>query len=302
MARTKKQSPRGNRQPVKYRLPVCAFNQKTAARPGGRRSKNYSVTIFNKTALDFSLRQFRTNKARRSKRNPQIVITIPFLAIREIAITKRIVHRRISQSKASTWQRSLKPAAAIPIVVGLIGATYFSMHINEQAKINITPRGHVLAARTAANTKNLPASAPIRLRIDKIGVSAPIIGLGLQTDGSLDTPPGPDVVGWYDKSPTPGQIGPAVIDGHVDWINNIAVFWRLRELVPGDTLAVDRADGTTATFKVTAIQEFPQDNFPTQAVYGNLDYAGIRLITCGGEFNSSTGHYSQNIVVFGQLI
>jgi sortase (surface protein transpeptidase) len=187
-------------------------------------------------------------------------------------------------------------------MAGIIGIAYFGMHLKQPVSVNTTPKGHVLAASTVASPKTMPASAPTRLRIDKIGVSAPVIGLGLAADGSLDTPPGPDVVGWYDKSPSPGQLGPSVIDGHVDWINNIAIFWRLRELVPGDTFAVDRADGSTATFKVTAIQEFPQDNFPTQAVYGNINYAGIRLITCGGQFNTSTGHYDHNIVVFGTLI
>ena len=83
---------------------------------------------------------------------------------------------------------------------------------------------------------------------------------------------------------------------------DVAVFWRLRELVPGDTFEIDRADGSTAKFKVDAVKQVPQSNFPTEEVYGNIDFAGIRLITCGGTFNRTTRHYSDNTIVFGSLI
>jgi sortase (surface protein transpeptidase) len=292
MARTKKQTIR--RQPALSRLPGRSLGKKT----GGRRSRFLSVNFSNSSKLVFSFRQFRTSRSKRSRRYPQIVITVPLLATREIAITKLRTQRR----QPGSIGRYLKPTAAIPLFLGVGGVIYFGSHLKQPAKVNIpTTKGHVLAAQSIA-AKTMPASTPVRLRIDKIGIAAPVIGLGLKADGSLDTPPGPEVVGWYSGSPAPGQLGPSVIDGHVDWINNIAVFWRLRELSPGDTFAVDRADGSTANFKVTGIQEFPQDSFPTDEVYGKINYAGIRLITCGGQFNTSTGHYSHNIIVFGRLL
>jgi len=125
----------------------------------------------------------------------------------------------------------------------------------------------------------------------------------LNPDGSLATPPVLDyITGWYDKSPTPGEIGPSIIDGHVDNYETISVFWRLRELKANDEVDVTRTDGSVAKFKVTALQSFDQANFPTKEVYGNINYAGLRLITCGGTFSTVTGHYDHNTVVFASLI
>jgi sortase (surface protein transpeptidase) len=109
------------------------------------------------------------------------------------------------------------------------------------------------------------------------------------------------VTGWYKYSPTPGELGPAIIVGHVDSYKGISVFWRLRELVPGDTIDITRADGSVAKFQVNSLQQFDQTNFPTQAIYGDINYAGLRLITCGGTFNRKTGHYDHNMVVFASL-
>jgi sortase (surface protein transpeptidase) len=292
VAQTKKT---GARQPVKHRLP--AREGKSNSR--GRQAKRVFLHLSSSSDILISLRKFKTQKSRRSKKNRQLVIPTLFFATKEIAITKLPAQARPKQRSSL---RYLKPATIIPLSLGVIGVIYFASNLTQPAKVNVptSSKGHVLAAQSTAKT--MAASTPVKLRIDKIGISAPIIGLGLKADGSLDTPPGPSEVGWYTGSPTPGQLGPAVIDGHVDWIDNVAVFWRLRELVPGDTFAVDRADGSTATFKVTAIQEFPQNNFPSKEVYGSINYAGIRLITCGGEFDTSTGHYNQNIVVFGSLI
>lgn len=124
--------------------------------------------------------------------------------------------------------------------------------------------------------------------------------LGLLVDGSLQVPPSGFPAGWYTGGPTPGQLGPAVIAGHVDW-HGPGVFLRLHELRPGALIVVNRADGSQPTFRVSRVATYPKDRFPTASVYGNLDHAGLRLITCGGSFDSQTGHYRDNIVVFGDL-
>ncbi len=148
----------------------------------------------------------------------------------------------------------------------------------------------------------LQRSEPVRLRIGKIGVDAPFISLGLKTDGTMQTPNNGVDVGWYKYAPTPGESGPAVVAAHVDTKAGPAVFARLDELAPGDTFAIDRADGTTATFVVTEVKQYPQSNFPTEEVYGNIDHAGIRLITCAGTFSRDAGRYSHNTIVFGSLL
>ncbi|MBI4101059.1 class F sortase, partial [Candidatus Microgenomates bacterium] len=94
----------------------------------------------------------------------------------------------------------------------------------------------------------------------------------------------------------------AIVVGHIDNYRGPAVFWKLGQLQPGDVVEIDRADGTTVKFKVEAIKQFSQDQFPTAEVYGNIDHAGLRLITCGGQFNRITRQYSDNTVVFASMV
>ena len=147
----------------------------------------------------------------------------------------------------------------------------------------------------------LPASDPVRVRIPALGVTSAIMHLGLERDGSMEVPPGAHPVGWYDRSPAPGRPGPAVLAGHVDWEGEPGAFYGLRELRSGDTVVVDRADGTVATFRVDRVEEHPKDDFPSDEVYGDIDHAGLRLITCGGAFDEDTGNYEANVVVFASL-
>ena len=125
--------------------------------------------------------------------------------------------------------------------------------------------------------------------------------LGLKADGTMQVPPSGFPAGWYTGMPTPGEKGPATIVGHVDW-KGPGVFYNLHKLKPGDLVAVTRKDGSKPVFRVTGVKQFPKDQFPTKAVYGPLDHAGLRLITCGGTFNSQTGHYEDNIVAFADLV
>jgi Sortase domain len=147
----------------------------------------------------------------------------------------------------------------------------------------------------------LARSTPLRLRIAAIGVDSGLMDLGLRADGSLEVPPSGFPAGWYTGGPTPGELGPAIIAGHIDW-NGPGVFYNLHNLKPGDQVTVTRADGSQPAFRVTRVAQFPKDQFPTKLVYGNIDHAGLRLITCGGSFNSQTGHYEDNIVAFADLI
>lgn len=147
----------------------------------------------------------------------------------------------------------------------------------------------------------LAPSVPVRLRIPSIGVDSELMGLGLRDDGSLEVPPEGFPAGWYRGAPTPGALGPAIIAGHVDWAGSPGVFFSLRDLAPGDTVSVDRADGSAARFLVESVQQFPKDAFPTDAVYADIDHAGLRLITCGGSFDPAARSYRDNIVVFADL-
>ncbi|HET6562947.1 MAG TPA: class F sortase [Marmoricola sp.] len=151
----------------------------------------------------------------------------------------------------------------------------------------------------------LGPSRPVSISIPAIGVSSELLALGKAPDGSLAVPqPGPnlDKAAWFENSPTPGQPGPAVIEGHVATEQSgPSVFFELAELRPGDKVTVERKDGSTVVFHVTALREFAKDRFPTELVYGgNVSEPTLRLITCSS-FDPSIGKHTGNLVVFAEL-
>ncbi|MET8608023.1 class F sortase [Streptomyces rubiginosohelvolus] len=150
-------------------------------------------------------------------------------------------------------------------------------------------------------TEALSASRPLSITIPAIDVTSPLEDLGLGKNRAMETPRDPDKAGWYTPGPTPGSVGPSVIAGHVTWDGAPAVFFKLTELDPGDRIDVRRADGSTAAFTVDRTAVYPKDEFPTVEVYRNLDHAGLRLITCGGEYSASDSRYADNVVVYATL-
>ena len=158
------------------------------------------------------------------------------------------------------------------------------------------PTGPIVAPPQSAAPA--PVASPVSLTIPLIGVKTSLIRLGLQADGALQVPKTTSVAGWYTGSPRPGAIGSAIIVGHIDSYRGPGVFYRLNTLRRGDKVYVRRADGTMVLFKVTTVQTYLKNQFPTQTVYGPTPDAELRLITCGGTFDSTTGHYLSNIVVY----
>jgi hypothetical protein len=157
---------------------------------------------------------------------------------------------------------------------------------------------------TADRTRGpvLIGSVPVGLRIPRVGIVSTLVPLGLDADGAMEVPPDGSRAGWYTKAPTPGALGPAVLAAHVTWDRRPALFFRLGELQQGDRIEVVRNDGTTAVFGVQRVATFPKARFPTEAVYGPVDHAALRVITCGGAFDESVGHYVDNVVVFAALV
>jgi hypothetical protein len=149
-----------------------------------------------------------------------------------------------------------------------------------------------------ASPEQAPSASPVSLTIPLIGVKTRLITLGLAAGGAMQVPSSTSVAGWYTRSPRPGAVGSAIIVGHIDSQTGPGVFYRLPELRPGDRIYVQRADRTTAKFRVTVVQTYPKDHFPTRTVYGPTPDAELRLITCGGAFDAATRHYLSNIVVY----
>lgn len=152
-----------------------------------------------------------------------------------------------------------------------------------------------------STSEALLEAEPTQIRIPKIGLDAAFEEpLGVNADRTIEVPDEYETVGWYKYGPTPGELGPAVVLGHVDSYEGPAVFYSLGQLDPGDEIMIDRADGTTATFIVETLERHEQSGFPTRKVYSDLDYPGLRLITCSGTYDHDTLRYSHNLIVFAK--
>ena len=249
----------------------------------------------------------KVNKLGIAKRNPRRLRDEHGRFISQDAQRKIYRDKRGRFTKARPpWHRR-RSVLALPIFLGITGAVYFGLQLNKPIVIEEPVAASPLQATQeepdiSKVVVTYPESEPIRLKIPKIGVNTSFVEITKKADGTIETPSSPYKVGWYNKAPTPGELGPAIVVGHVDRPGGTAVFWRLRELVPGDTFEIDRKDGSTLKFKVDKVKKFPQSDFPTEEVYGNLDYAGVRLITCTGTFNRTIHRYSDNLVVYASLV
>ena len=157
------------------------------------------------------------------------------------------------------------------------------------------PTGPIVAPPQSAAAK---VARPVSLTIPLIGVKTNLITLGLAAGGAMQVPSTSTVAGWFTGSPPPGAVGSSIIVGHVDSKSGPGIFFRLPELKKGDDVYIKRSDGSTAEFRVTEVQTYLKDHFPTDRVYGPTPDSELRLITCGGTFDSVTGHYLSNIIVY----
>jgi sortase (surface protein transpeptidase) len=142
----------------------------------------------------------------------------------------------------------------------------------------------------------------VHLSIPIIGLTVPLSVLSLNKNGTVNVPTSFAEPGWYKGDRSPGQKGSAVILGHVDNYHGPAVFYNLDKLKLGNRVDVTLADGRKLVFAVIGERMYKKTNFPDKLVYGTRTYPALQLVTCGGIFDPSTGHYLSNIVVFTALI
>jgi hypothetical protein len=204
------------------------------------------------------------------------------------------------------YRRHLRVAAYAVFGVSLASLCYlaWSYHEQSQSLVEREPDSVSVSTTTITTTPTTPlaTSVPQRLVIPTLGIDAAFEEpLGLHPDGTVDVPKEYTTVGWYSGSPTPGSLGPSVILGHVDSYEGPAVFYSLGQLAPGDRFTVLRADGTRPEFVVERLERYSQNAFPTEQVYGPIDHAGIRLITCSGTYDRASKRYTHNLVVYGRL-
>lgn len=152
------------------------------------------------------------------------------------------------------------------------------------------PGPHPLVAR----------SAPLELRIPAIDLAVSVSTLALNPDNTVEVPTNAEQPGWFRLGPSPGQLGSAVILGHVDSKRGPAVFYRLRSLRPGNRVDVSLTNGDVASFAVTKVATYPNSRFPARQVYTSHGHSALQLVTCGGRYDKRTG-YQANVVIYTAL-
>lgn len=207
---------------------------------------------------------------------------------------------KLIPEKFTTWISKPK----LPVVLGvlLVVVVLISVSVFKTAQVEAPT---VIPQNTTATVVGpiMSSSTPTTLRIPKLSINAPFTDpLGLLEDGEVAVPDSDTEVGWYKYGPTPGALGPSVILGHVDSYTGPAVFFYLGQLESGDDVYVDRADGSTAHFKVESLERPRQSDFPTARVYGNIDHAGLRIITCTGIYVKGKQRYTNNLIVYARLV
>ena len=203
------------------------------------------------------------------------------------------MHQQTAGRKMSRLGRVL---VISPLIFAVVVITTGNSDQSRVGASALPTRSH---SKLVTRVFSMVRSSPIRIQIPSIGVDSKLMKLGLLKDGSLQVPPSAFPAGWYSGSPSPGEIGPSIIAGHIDW-NGPGVFYRLNRVHLGDQIQVGRVDGTTATFTVTRIAAFLKSKFPTSAVYGDLNYPGLRLITCD-DYDFKAHKYLRDTVVFANL-
>jgi sortase (surface protein transpeptidase) len=202
---------------------------------------------------------------------------------------------------------------ALTVLLLLVGTASLVVGLQEHRHPLAGPvRQHrTVTARAATATApeiTVPApaavarSVPVAVRIPALGLAVWLTQLGLNANGTVAVPTSVQVPGWFSPGPSPGQVGSAVILGHVDSTQGPGVFFQLRTLQPGNQIEVNLADGVVATFKVTSVVEYQKTAFPDQKVYGSNGSSALQLVTCGGAFDAQTGHYLSNIVVYSSFV
>jgi sortase (surface protein transpeptidase) len=153
----------------------------------------------------------------------------------------------------------------------------------------------------------LPRRPPALLRIPAIGVEAATVPVGLESDGAMEIPSDVGTIGWYEPGEgvgvAPGQVGTAVLAGHVDSrTQGAGAFYYLRDLAVGDEVVVDHADGSSSTWRVTEVIQYAKDALPIDEVFVWDGPPRLALITCGGAFDWTVRSYTDNIVVHAEPV
>lgn len=238
---------------------------------------------------------------RAGRRRPWIVVCTAAVAAAVLVLVIGLqIRQSAPQAPSTTAQAATQESAVRRMSASGSPASTDPAHPSSSG----APSPHTSTSSIPSPRGGLPASGPVSVSIPAIGVQSRLIELGLNKDGTIEVPAGQKVdhAGWFTGSPTPGEVGPAVILGHVEsHRSGASVFFDLGTLHQGDQVSVKRADGRTVHFTVYRVEHYPKDTFPTAVVYSNTAGPELRLITCSGALNDAGTHHVDNTVVYARM-
>ncbi len=203
----------------------------------------------------------------------------------------------------------LQKLLSIVIVLGVAaGCSSTSDQTNEKNEITSNEEVQLISApKLTATSQSVDENSeeprmegiiPERLSIPSINVDAEVEHVGQLPDGQMDVPKNDHNVGWYQPGAKPGEMGNAVIAGHVDNKTGPSVFFDLGNLEPGDVISVSDKNGKVYDFKVKKVESYPRNEAPLEKVFGTSSQSGLNLITCTGTFNRDAGTHEERMVVY----
>lgn len=209
----------------------------------------------------------------------------------------------IGRSDAS--ERGRRHRWLVGVTIAALGLVLAAVGLSRPADVSSAPAtaGRTLSAQTpAVRTPRQHMAIPVRISIPSIEVNARVIPLGLNRDRTIEVPKVFSETGWFRPGPEPGEQGAAVIAGHVASRKGPAVFYRLRHLRPGAVIRVHLQDGSTVRYVAESMIRVRKSRFPTSRVYAQTKQPTLRLITCAGSLNPTTGQHPDNYIVFASIV
>jgi hypothetical protein len=201
---------------------------------------------------------------------------------------------------APATPRPTAPATPRPIVPRPTTAAFDAAPSPTAARPSAAPPTTLLGTVPARldQLPGTPGPRPVGLRINPTGIAGPIQPVGVAPDtGELAVPPVAGVVGWYQYGPSPGQLGSAVLAGHVDWHGAMGVFFTLGQVEAGAVISITYDDGGTKAFTVVERRLVLKPELPVESVFARAGPPSLVLVTCGGDFDRSRRRYRSNVVV-----
>ncbi|HEX2773625.1 MAG TPA: class F sortase [Micromonosporaceae bacterium] len=264
-----------------------------------------AASIVTPEAVEASRGEPRNSLARSLPDLPELLPTHAEPFGRPVVSRRRLPDelRHPNAVRQGPWVRLPGPLAVLVVLFGIFAT---GLGVESVTTARVLP-GWMSSggSRPPANQVTaLAAGQPVGITIPSLNVRAVVNEVGLASDGTIDVPPldRAQEAGWYDQSPTPGEVGPSVIVGHVDTRSGPAVFHQLSRMKPGDNVEVAREDRTVAVFQVERLERFDKAHLPADQVYGDFTKPNLRLITCGGRWVGGQTGYADNVVVFANLV